>query len=43
MTETKSVMVRRRTFIKGASAVGLALAAPAIITRRGWAATCRRW
>ena len=25
MTETKSVMVRRRTFIKGASAVGLAL------------------
>src|SRR4051794_3397443 len=38
MTETKSVLVRRRTFIKGASAVGLALAAPAFITRRGNAA-----
>ena len=38
MTETKSVLVRRRTFIKGASAVGLALAAPAFITRRGYAA-----
>src|SRR6478736_9574765 len=38
MTETKSVLVRRRSFIKGASAVGLALAAPAIITRRGHAA-----
>ena len=30
--------LRRRTFLKGASAVGLALAAPAIITRRGCAA-----
>ena len=38
MTETKTVMVRRRTFLKGAAAVGLALAAPAIITRRGYAA-----
>ena len=38
MTEKKSLLVRRRTFIKGASAVGLALAAPAIIARRGWAA-----
>jgi ribose transport system substrate-binding protein len=34
----KGEFLRRRTFIKGASAVGLALAAPAIITRRGWAA-----
>ena len=32
-----SVLLRRRTFLKGASAVGLAMAAPAIITRRGHA------
>jgi hypothetical protein len=31
-------LLRRRTFLKAASAAGLALAAPAIITRRGYAA-----
>jgi ribose transport system substrate-binding protein len=35
---TTKVLVQRRTILKGVSAIGLALAAPAIITRRGYAA-----
>ena len=34
----RGVLVHRRGLLKGAAAVGFAAAAPAIITRRGWAA-----
>ena len=36
--DRKTGLLRRRTFLKGASVAGLAVAMPAIITRRGYAA-----
>ena len=37
-TDRKTGLLRRRTFLKGASMAGLAVAMPAVITRRGYAA-----